>query len=66
LRGTFLDNYNSDEPNSWGTYEDAIIAYQSGWYNGIGFMLAENDGLVAIILNHCFLIGTKKLLPETE
>jgi putative DNA primase/helicase len=56
----------SDDPKSWGTWEQVILAYQSGWYNGIGFMLAENDGLVAIILNHCFLIGTKKLLPEAE
>jgi putative DNA primase/helicase len=41
----------SDEPKSWGTYEQAIDAYQSAWYNGIGFMPAFHDGLVGIILN---------------
>jgi putative DNA primase/helicase len=56
----------SDDPLSWETFKDAIDAYQSGWYNGIGFMIAENDGLVGITLNHCFLIGTKILLPEAE
>jgi predicted P-loop ATPase len=56
----------SDEPKSWGTYEQAIDAYQSAWYNGIGFMPAFHDGLVGIILNHCFLIGTNRLLPEAE
>jgi len=56
----------SNDPNSWGTISDAILAYQSAWYNGIGFMFAENDGLVGITLNHCFLVGTKTLIPEAK
>jgi predicted P-loop ATPase/primase-polymerase (primpol)-like protein len=55
-----------NDPSTWGTFDDAILAYQSAWYNGIGFMLAENDGLVGIILNQCFIAGTKTLLPEAE
>jgi putative DNA primase/helicase len=56
----------SDEPKTWGTFEDAILAYQNAWYLGIGFMFAEDDGLVGITLNHCFIIGTKILLPEAQ
>jgi hypothetical protein len=58
------DVAKSNDPNTWGTLSDAITAYQGAWYNGIGFMFAENDGLVGISLNHCFLVGTKTLIPS--
>jgi predicted P-loop ATPase len=57
-------NYN--DPSTWGTFNDAFLACQSGWYNGIGFMFTENDGLVGITLNDCFVPGTRILIPEAQ
>ncbi len=55
----------SNDPNTWGTFADAVRAYQSGWYNGVGFMFAD-DGLVGIDIDHCFFVGTKTLIPEAK
>jgi predicted P-loop ATPase len=57
---------NSNDPTTWGTFNDAWKACQSAWYNGIGFWQSENDGLVGITLNHCFVPGTRILIPEAK
>jgi primase-polymerase (primpol)-like protein len=38
---------------TWGTLEEALIALQSGAYNGIGFAFSEQDPFVGIDLDHC-------------
>ncbi|KHD08552.1 hypothetical protein PN36_32355 [Candidatus Thiomargarita nelsonii] len=56
---------SSNKPNTWGTFQDAVIAYQTGWYNGVGYMFAEGDGLVGIDLDHC-LDATGTPNPQTQ
>jgi len=58
-------NAASNKPNTWGTFEDAVITYQSGWYNGVGFMFAKGDRLVGIDLDHC-LSSTNTPNPQTQ
>jgi hypothetical protein len=30
-------------PNTWATFDQAVLAVSSGWFSGIGFVLTEND-----------------------
>ncbi|GHO85256.1 hypothetical protein KSZ_32620 [Dictyobacter formicarum] len=41
------------DPNSWGTYTQALHALNSGRYQGIGFVFTNNDPFIAIHLAHC-------------
>jgi putative DNA primase/helicase len=56
---------SSNKPNTWASFSDAINAYQSGWYNGVGYMFAEGDGLVGTDLDHC-LDATGTPNPQTQ
>lgn len=38
---------------TWSTYEKAVIKLKYSDYNGLGYVFAENDGLVFIDLDHC-------------
>jgi len=42
----------SNDPYSWGTYEDALAAVNAGHAEGIGYMLLGSD-LAAIDIDHC-------------
>jgi hypothetical protein len=42
----------SNDPYSWGNYEDAVAAVNAGHADGIGFMLLGSD-LAAIDIDHC-------------
>jgi hypothetical protein len=46
----------SNDPETWGTFEQAEAAHAEGGYTGIGFMLS-NDGLVGIDIDKCVLNG---------
>jgi predicted P-loop ATPase len=41
----------SNDPNTWGTYEQAIAAVKAGDANGIGFMLKDSE-VAAVDLDH--------------
>ncbi len=43
----------STGPSTWGSFEAVWTAYQTGDYDGIGFALREDNGLVGIDLDHC-------------
>jgi hypothetical protein len=42
----------SNDPYSWGTYEDALAAVNAGHAEGIGYMLLGSD-VAAIDIDHC-------------
>jgi primase-polymerase (primpol)-like protein len=46
----------SNDPQTWGTYEQALAAYLEGDYTGVGCML-NGDGVVGIDLDHCVVDG---------
>jgi putative DNA primase/helicase len=41
------------DPTTWTTFERAFAAYQKGQYDGIGFVLAADNRIVGIDLDHC-------------
>jgi hypothetical protein len=44
----------SNDPSTWGTFEQAVHAYTHGEkYDGIGFELATGTGLVFVDFDHC-------------
>ena len=55
---------SSVNPNTWGTFAQALKAYQSGTYNGIGFTFAESDPFTGIDIDHCVL--NDKLTPHAS
>src|SRR5215469_10459157 len=51
------------DPSTWGTYLEAIIAYASGLYAGIGFVFNGN-GITGIDLDNCIQDG--KIDPRAQ
>jgi primase-polymerase (primpol)-like protein len=45
-------NARSNDPTTWGTYEEAITAVRAGDADGIGYMLLDSN-VGAIDLDHC-------------
>jgi hypothetical protein len=45
-------NARSNDPNTWGTYEDAVAAVRAGNADGVGYMLLGST-VAAIDLDHC-------------
>ena len=48
-------------PRSWGSFGEAVIAFQSGQYTGIGFVFHESDPFCGIDLDHCLDEETQHL-----
>ncbi len=46
----------SNDPDTWGTFDQAVAAYDEGGRTGVGFVL-NNDGLVGIDIDHCVRDG---------
>ena len=40
------------DPNTWGTFKDALLAMETGWYSGVGFVLAADDPYTFIDLDY--------------
>lgn len=48
---SFQTRANVNEPNTFGTFEQAAEAAQAGWFSGIGFVLTQNDPFCFIDLD---------------
>jgi len=44
---------SSTDPSTWNSFEEIKAAYESGGYDGIGFVLTEDLGIVGIDLDNC-------------
>ena len=55
----------SNDPATWGSYEDAVLAFTTGKCAGIGFMLKDSD-LGAIDLDHIRDFATGQVLCWAE
>lgn len=54
INGSMAQSNNS---NTWSTFEEVLEVYQRGGYNGIGFMFSKDDPFVGIDLDHCLQEG---------
>lgn len=43
----------SNNPNTWSTFDDAVNAYYQDKYDGIGFMFSKDDPFVGIDIDKC-------------
>jgi putative DNA primase/helicase len=43
----------SDNPETWMRFEQAVSAYEKGNFSGIGFVLTNDDGFAGVDLDHC-------------
>jgi putative DNA primase/helicase len=46
-------NASSTNPETWGTFDQAVVRYQGHGLDGIGFVVTKNDDYVAIDLDGC-------------
>jgi len=53
-----------NNPETWGSFENAIASYRNNNFNGISFIFTKEDPFVGIDFDDCF-IG-EKLSPEIE
>ena len=44
---------STDDPTTWTDFETALLTYQSGGYDGIGFVLTKDLSLVGFDFDHC-------------
>ena len=57
-------NASSSNPSTWATYQDVLIAEQTGMFDGIGFVFTERDPYIGIDLDNCIRDG--ELLSWTQ
>jgi len=55
-----------NESNTWGDFETALGAYQSGDYDGIGYVLTEEDSITGFDFDDCRDPKTGEIEPEIE
>ena len=44
---------SSTDPQTWGSFKSVRRAYRTGGWDGVGFVLSEDDDLVGVDLDHC-------------
>ena len=57
------DRASSTDPETWGSFDDAVTTYQAGLADGVGFVVSSHDDFVGIDLDHCFDSDTGKSEP---
>jgi hypothetical protein len=50
----------TDDPQTWGSYTDALMAVQSGQAEGLGYVLSHSD-VAAADLDHCHDVNSGKI-----
>lgn len=45
---------SSNRPGTWGTFDDACMAYLMDGYTGVGFVFTADDPFVGVDLDNCF------------
>lgn len=58
-----LHRAKSDDPSTWGIFEEALKLHEAGQVDGIGFVFAREGGLVGVDLDGCF-DESGKLVPQ--
>ena len=54
----------TNDPSTWGSFEDAVTCYQKNGFAGISFIFTKDDPYVGIDFDDCFIDGL--LSPEIE
>ncbi|MCX6378997.1 MAG: hypothetical protein NT023_05890 [Armatimonadetes bacterium] len=57
---------SSTNERTWSRYEEALRAYQTGEYDGIGFALSPEVGITGIDLDKCRNVETGELTPLAD
>ena len=52
--GAYAD---STKPETWATFADACAAYERGGFDGLGFVVTEDDPYVGVDLDNCIVNG---------
>jgi len=52
--GAYAD---STKPETWATFADACAAYERGGFDGLGFVVTEDDPYVGVDLDNCIVDG---------
>jgi putative DNA primase/helicase len=55
---------SSTDPGTWSTYEEVRAAHESGDYDGVGFVLSDQDPYLGFDFDDCYHFG--RLDPDEE
>ena len=47
----------STDPATWAEFSECLLAYQSGRFDGLGFVLTRDAGIIGVDLDHCIDAG---------
>ena len=55
----------STDPSTWAEFGECLLAYQSGRFDGVGFALTRDAGIIGVDLDHC-IDETGALEPKAQ
>jgi putative DNA primase/helicase len=61
VNGTMAQSNNK---RSWSTFHTAVLAFNTGNYNGIGFMFSKEDPYIGIDIDHCVSDGVPNTFAQ--
>ena len=56
----------TNDPTTWGSFEDAESCYRSNGFDGVGFVFSNRDDLVGIDLDNCLDPESGKTDPHAD
>ena len=57
-------NASPTDPQTWGSFEQAVVALKLYGYDGLGFVFAADSSFCGIDIDHCIDSGTGELHPK--
>lgn len=55
---------STTDPTTWDTYENVSITYESGHWDGIGFIFTQDDPFTGIDIDNCIDVKSGRLAPQ--
>jgi putative DNA primase/helicase len=55
-----------NKPATWATYTEAIAAYERGEFQGIGYVISDDDPFSGADLDHCRNVETEEIEPWAQ
>jgi putative DNA primase/helicase len=63
ITGSFA---KTSDPNTWGSFEDAVEYFENNRMKGVGFVFSESDPFVGIDLDDCISADTDEIEPHAK
>ena len=63
ITGSFA---KTSDPNTWGSFENAVEYFENNRLQGVGFVFSQNDSFVGIDIDDCISADTGEIEPHAK